>query len=87
MANTGVFAAHLGLGFDSTDDAGATVTLAGNGPTYNVKGVDAEDVMLAAGLGYRYVTKKDLEIVVGYDLEAREDFMAGVAAVKFKMPF
>ncbi len=87
MANTGVFAAHLGLGFDSTDDAGATVTLAGNGPTYNVKGIDAEEVLLAAGLGYRYVTKKDLEIVVGYDLEAREDFQAGVAAVKFKMPF
>lgn len=87
MANTGVFAAHLGLGFDSTDDAGATVTLAGNGPTYNVKGIDAEDLLLAAGLGYRYVTKKDLEIVVGYDLEARKDFLDGVAAVKFKMPF
>ncbi|MFZ5699401.1 MAG: hypothetical protein ACOY9J_11915 [Pseudomonadota bacterium] len=87
MANTGVFAAHLGLGFDSTDDAGAQVTLAGNGPTYNVKGAEAEDVLLAAGLGYRYVTSKDLEIVVGYDLEAREDFQAGVAAIKFKMPF
>lgn len=87
MSNSGVFGANIGLGYDNADSVSATSTLANNGPTYSTNGIQPEELFLGAGLGYSYVTSKNLELSAAYDLEARDGFQNGVASVKVKMPF
>lgn len=87
MSNSGVVGAHIGLGYDNADSVSATSTLANNGPTYSTNGIEPEELFLGAGLGYSYVTSKNLELSASYDLEARDGFQNGVASVKVKMPF
>ncbi|MCC2638924.1 MAG: outer rane autotransporter [Moraxellaceae bacterium] len=87
LANKGVFLANLGLGYDTIDQASATSTLSGNGPTFVSNGIEPDAMLVTGGLGYRYVTAKNLEINAAWDLESRSDFLANTLSVKFKLPF
>jgi cytoskeletal protein CcmA (bactofilin family) len=81
------FLASFGVGMDTADTASATAQLGGTGATFVSNGVEPESTLITAGLGYRYVTAKNLEINAAYDLESRSDFMGNTLSVKFKLPF
>lgn len=88
MSNKGVFLANLGLGYDTIDRASATASLGGgSGPTFVSNGIEPDAMIVSGGLGYRYVTSKNLEINAAYDLESRSDFLGQTLSVKFRMPF
>jgi outer membrane autotransporter protein len=87
MGSKGTFLASLGVGMDTADTASATAQLGGSGATFVSNGVEPESMLVTAGLGYRYVTAKNLEINAAYDLESRSDFMGNTLSVKFKLPF
>lgn len=87
LSNKGTFLASLGLGYDSADRASATASLSGNGPTFVSNGVEPESTLVTGGIGYRYVTDKNLEINAAYDVESRSDFLGQTVSVKFKLPF
>ncbi|MCC2638923.1 MAG: outer rane autotransporter [Moraxellaceae bacterium] len=86
LGNKGVFMASLGVGMDTADMASATAQLGGNGPTFVSNGVEPESTLVTGGLGYRYVTAKNLEINAAWDVESRSDFVANTVSVKFKLP-
>ncbi|MDF2446079.1 MAG: outer rane autotransporter barrel domain protein [Moraxellaceae bacterium] len=83
----GVFSANLGIAHDSVDAATATSTLSGNGPTFVTNGIEPDAMVFTGGIGYRYVTSKNLEINAVYDLESRDGFQGQTASIKFKLPF
>lgn len=87
LANKGVFLANLGLGYDSIDQASATATVSSVGQTFVSNGIAPESTLIVGGLGYRYVTAKNLEINAAWDFESRSDFMGNALSVKFKLPF
>lgn len=85
--NSGLLAS-LGVAFDTSADAASVgAALSGNPPSYTVNGIEPEELTITGGVGYRYVTGKDLEISANYDLESRSDFTASTFSLKFKMPF
>ncbi|MDF2447052.1 MAG: outer rane autotransporter [Moraxellaceae bacterium] len=81
------FLASFGVGMDTADTASATAQLGGTGATFVSNGVEPESTLITAGIGYRYVTAKNLEINAAYDLESRSDFLGNTLSVKFKLPF
>lgn len=83
----GVFHASLGVAHDSVDAASATASLAGNGPTFITNGIEPDALVLTGGLGYRYVTRGNLELDVSYDLESRDGFEGQTASLRLKLPF
>ena len=88
MSNKGVFTANLGVGVDTANQASATSSLSGGtGPTFVSNGINPDSTVLMGGIGYRYVTSKNLEINAAYDLEGRSNFLGQTASVKFKLPF
>lgn len=88
LGGYGTLLANAGVGYDTLDAASATATLsAGTGPTFISQGAKPESTVLSAGLGYRYVTAKGLEINALYELEDRDTFSADTASLKFRLPF
>lgn len=83
----GFLLANVGLGYDTLDAASVTTSFAGAGPTFVSNGIKPESTVLFAGVGYRYVTQRNLEIDAMYDIENRGDFTANTASLKFKLPF
>jgi outer membrane autotransporter protein len=83
----GAVLANVGVGYNAVDAASVTSSFAGNGPTFVTNGIEPEAFLITAGLGYRYVTAKNLEITAAYDLESRSEFLGNTASVKLKMPF
>lgn len=83
----GAILANAGIGYDTLDAASVSATFAGAGPTFTSTGAKPDSTVLMGGLGYRFVTAKNLEIDAMYDVESRGDFQAQTASVKFKLPF
>ncbi|MCD6061308.1 MAG: outer rane autotransporter, partial [Moraxellaceae bacterium] len=83
----GIFLASFGVAHDSVDVASATASLSGNGPTFVTNGIEPDALVLTGGLGYRYVTGKNLEIDASYDFEGRDGFEGQTASLRFKLPF
>ncbi|HEX4869800.1 MAG TPA: autotransporter outer membrane beta-barrel domain-containing protein, partial [Moraxellaceae bacterium] len=87
LNNKGVFLANLGLGYDTVDQASATATVTSVGQTFVANGIEPDSTLIVGGIGYRYVTAKNLEINAAYDLESRSDFLGQTVSVKFRLPF
>lgn len=88
VSDKGTLLANLGIGFDTNADAPSTGAKLADAPSaYVVNGIKPEDMAIAAGVGYRYVTSKDLEVTANYDFENRSDFENSTVSVKLKMPF
>ena len=85
---SGTLLASAGVGYDTLDAAIATASFAGGGPTYVSNGIKPDSTIVTGGLGYRYVTAKNLEINAAYDAESRGgDYLAQTVSVKFRLPF
>ncbi|MDF2445839.1 MAG: outer rane autotransporter [Moraxellaceae bacterium] len=87
LGGHGTLLVNAGIGYDTLDAATATATLSGNGPTFISEGATPESTVLNAGIGYRYVTAKGVEINALYEFEDRDTFTADTASLKLRMPF
>lgn len=84
----GKLLANVGAGYDTRDAASLTATLnGGTGPGFVSFGNPVESTVLTGGLGYRYVTAKNVQLDAMYDIESRGDFEAQTASVRLKLLF
>ncbi len=77
---------RLGLSYDFKTDLNKSTVSLSNGMNYEVEGRRLRKLGITGGIGAQ-ITKGDLDILFGYDLETRKDYNSHTGSIKLKYHF